>query len=577
MAVPETTTVETNGSSRPQTPHISGLALTEYTANPTPPPSSPKEQARSAVPEHFLLPNGYPDYLRLILTSRVYEVVKETPLTHAVNLSNRLECNVMLKREDLQPVFSFKLRGAYNKMAHLDQKQSFKGVVACSAGNHAQGVAYSARKLKIPATIVMPSGTPDIKHKNVARLGGHVVLHGPDFDAAKEEAHRLEKLHGLVNIAPFDDPYIIAGQGTIGMELLRQTNLQDLEVVFCCVGGGGLIAGVGVYIKRIAPHVKVIGVETYDANAMVQSLAAKKRVVLQEVGLFADGAAVKTVGEETFRLCSEVVDDVIEVSTDEICAAIKDVFEDTRSIVEPAGALALAGLKKYVQAHPSPNPSRGLIAIASGANMNFDRLRFVAERAALGEKKEALLSVTIPERAGSFVNLIKAVQPMAVTEFAYRYADASHANILIGIALSPLTREADLADLLIRLEQDGMPATDLSGNELAKSHIRYLVGGRAPANPSPSTTATAQGQEHLYMFEFPERGGALYTFLTALQPDMNISLFHYRNHGGDVAKILAGIQCPEGKEGELDAFLRDIRYPFRECTDDAVYRMFLRG
>ncbi|KAF2140950.1 uncharacterized protein K452DRAFT_319238 [Aplosporella prunicola CBS 121167] len=567
MATPATPTTESNGSNtRPQTPSVSGLALTEYTANPSPPHSNAESVPSFNIPDHFLLPSGYPDYLRLILTSRVYEVVKETPLTHAVNLSNRLECKVLLKREDLQPVFSFKLRGAYNKMAHLDQKESFKGVVACSAGNHAQGVAYSARKLRIPATIVMPSGTPDIKHKNVSRMGGHVVLHGPDFDSAKEEAHRLEKVHGLTNIPPFDDPYVIAGQGTIGMELLRQTNLQELEAVFCCVGGGGLIAGVGVYIKRIAPHVKVIGVETYDANAMVQSLKEKRRVLLKDVGLFADGAAVKTVGEETFRICTEVIDDVIQVTTDETCAAIKDVFEDTRSIVEPAGALALAGLKKYVASNPSPNTNRGLVAVASGANMNFDRLRFVAERAALGERREALLTVVIPEQPGAFAKLISAVHPMAVTEFAYRYHSPTHANILIGVALSPMSRERDLADLLARLEKDGMQANDLSGDELAKSHVRYLVGGRSGA----------VADERLFAFEFPERGGALYKFLTELQPDMNISLFHYRNHGGDVAKILAGIQCPAGKEDELREFLARIKYPFVEETDNPIYKTFLR-
>ncbi|KAI9708973.1 MAG: threonine deaminase, partial [Bogoriella megaspora] len=341
-------------------------------------------------------------------------------------------------------------------MAHLTHEERWKGVVACSAGNHAQGVAYSARKLKIPATIVMPQGTPDIKHKNVSRLGGCVIIHGANFDDAKDESHRLQALHGLTAIPPFDDPYIIAGQGTIGMELLRQTNLQDLEAVFCCVGGGGLIAGTGVYIKRIAPHVKIIGVETYDANALVQSLQLGRRVVLKEVGLFADGAAVKTVGEETFRLCQEVVDEVIQVSTDEICAAIKDIFEDTRSIVEPAGALALAGLKKYVMKYPSPNGKRGLAAVASGANMNFDRLRFVAERAAIGEKKEALLSVTIPERPGSFVALVKALDPLIVTEFSYRYAGANAANVLVGVSLNAASRSRDLQELLFRLQEDGM-------------------------------------------------------------------------------------------------------------------------
>ena len=411
----------------------------------------------------------------------------------------------------------------------------------------------------------MPSGTPSIKHLNVSRLGGSVILHGEDFDSAKGEAHRLEKLHDLTNIPPFDDPYVIAGQGTIGMEILRQTNLQELEAVFSCVGGGGLIAGLGVYIKRIAPHVKIIGVEAYDANAMVQSLKMKERVVLKEVGLFADGAAVKTVGEETFRLCSEVVDEVIEVTTDETCAAIKDVFEDTRSIVEPAGALALAGLKKYVKRNPSPHQSRTLVAIASGANMNFDRLRFVAERAALGEKKEALLSVSIPERPGAFAELGKAVLPQAVTEFSYRYARQQSANILMGISVNGSSRTSELTSLIYRLNRDGMTATDLSGDELAKSHIRYLVGGRSGVR-----------NERIYMFEFPERPGALIKFLTTLRPNQNISLFHYRNHGGDVGKVLAGIQCPMDEKDELEGFLIQLGYPFSECTDSPTYQMFLR-
>ena len=472
---------------------------------------------------------------------------------------------MLLKREDLQPVFSFKLRGAYNKMAHLAPKDRWRGVVACSAGNHAQGVAYSARTLKIPATIVMPSGTPDIKHKNVSRLGGSVILHGADFDAAKAEAARLEKLHGLVSIPPFDDPYVIAGQGTVGMELLRQTNLQNLKAVFCCVGGGGLIAGVGIYIKRIAPHVKIIGVEQYDANAMVESLKAGKRVFLKDVGLFADGAAVKTVGEETFRICQEVVDEVVQVTTDETCAAIKDMFEDTRSIVEPAGALALAGLKKWVSRNPSPDRDRELAAIASGANMNFDRLRFVAERAAIGENKEAILSVTIPEQPGAFARLVSVIHPMAVTEFSYRYSSPNEATILVGVELKAATRSRDLPDLIARLGAEGMTAHDLSQDELAKSHIRYLVGGRSNA-----------ADEHLYMFEFPERGGALFKFLHTLQPGMNISLFHYRNYGGDVAKILAGIQCKQEESGKLASFLNDIGYPYKEVTDSPSYKMFLR-
>jgi threonine dehydratase len=412
----------------------------------------------------------------------------------------------------------------------------------------------------------MPRGTPDIKHKNVSRLGGSVILHGADFDAAKAEAARLEKLHNLISIPPFDDPYVIAGQGTIGMELLRQTDLAELTTVFCCVGGGGLIAGVGIYIKRIAPHVKIVGVETYDANAMVESLKARERVVLKDVGLFADGAAVKTVGEETFRICQDVIDEVVQVTTDETCAAIKDIFEDTRSIVEPAGALALAGLKKWVERNPSPNKKRGLVAIASGANMNFDRLRFVAQRAALGENREALLSVTIPERPGAFARLVSTVHPMAVTEFSYRYSSASAANVLIGVSLNPSTRHAELLDLITRLAAEDMTATDLSNDELAKSHIRYLVGGRSDA-----------ADEHMYMFEFPERGGALYKFLHTMQPGMNISLFHYRNYGGDVARILAGIQCKEEERGKLESFLKEIGYPWEEVTGSESYRMFLRN
>lgn len=432
-------------------------------------------------------------------------------------------------------------------------------------GNHAQGVAYSAQKLKIPATITMPVGTPAIKHSNVSRLGGNVVLHGMDFDAAKAECNRLQQLHGLTNIPPFDDPYVIAGQGTIGAEILRQADLSRLEAIFCCVGGGGLISGTGVYVKRIAPHVKIIGVETYDANALVQSLKLGKRVTLKEVGLFADGAAVKTVGEETFRICSEVVDDVIQVDTDDICAAIKDVFEDTRSILEPAGALSLAGLKKYVAANPSQDTRRQLVAVASGANMNFDRLRFVAERAAIGEKKEALLSVVIPEHPGSFAKLVSVVNPLSVTEFCYRYSTPEKADVLIGINLSASTRDRDLAALIARLGDDGMIARDLSGDELAKSHLRYLVGGRSSVE-----------KERLFTFEFPERQGALYKFLTLLQPSFSITLFHYRNHGGDVGKVLAGIQCPTGAEDELQRFLTNIGYQYNEETHNETYQMFMR-
>lgn len=508
-------------------------------------------------------------YLRLIAnaTSRVYEACKVTPLTHAINLSNRLECNVLLKREDEQPVFSFKLRGAYNKMAHLDPAKSWKGVVCCSAGNHAQGVAYSARKLKIPATIIMPEATPSIKHLNVARLGGHVVLHGADFDAAKEECSRREKADGLINIPPFDDPYVIAGQGTIGNELFGQVNMAKVEAIFCCCGGGGLIAGIGLYVKRMAPHVKIIGVEASDANAMAQSLKKGERVLLKEVGLFADGAAVKTVGEETFRVAKEVVDDVVEVSTDEICAAIKDMYDDTRSGLEPAGAMSIAGLKKYVSQNPKRDTNRTLIAITSGANMNFDRLRFVAERATLGEGKEVLLGVQIPERPGSFAELVNTIMPHAVTEFSYRYANDDAANILIGLSLTaPADQRSDeVVSLLDRIRSSDMTVTDLSGDELAKSHVRYLVGGRSGVP-----------NERLYMFTFPERPGALEKFLVTLRPKFNISLFQYRNYGGDVGKIVTGILCPDDEVPELETFLHEIGYPYEDCTNSEVFKTFLR-
>jgi threonine dehydratase len=552
----------TNGT---HTPKRSSLALTEYASTPTPP--SEHVRPKFDVPAELLLPTGYPDYLRLILSSRVYDVVEESPLSHAVNLSNRLECKVWLKREDLLPVFSFKLRGAYNRMAHLPDTVRWKGVIACSAGNHAQGVAFSARHLKIPATIVMPEGTPAIKHKNVSRLGGNVVLHGADFDTAKAYCHDLEKQHGLINIPPFDDPYVIAGQGTIGAEILKQASLRKLQAIFCCVGGGGLIAGIGVYVKRIAPHVKIIGVEASDANALVQSLHAGKRVMLKDVGLFADGAAVKTVGEETFRICQEVVDEVVQVSTDEICAAIKDVFEDTRSILEPAGALSLAGLKKWVSQNPSADTSRELVAVASGANMNFDRLRFVTERASLGEQKEALLSVDIPERPGSFASLVESVLPQAVTEFTYRYSTAQQANVMMGISVtSAAARTEELESLFTRLASEGMVAEDISNNELAKRHLRYFMGGRSDA-----------ADERLFMFNFPERPGALFRFLRTLRPGQNISGFQYRNVGGDIGNILVAIQCPDSERSDLDAFLKEIGYPYEECTDDRIYKKFLRG
>ncbi|KAJ2900405.1 uncharacterized protein MKZ38_002462 [Zalerion maritima] len=560
---------------RPETPPAqlstffqpSGHSLTEYSANPSPRSEERRANVRKIVPPQYLQADGFPDYLSLILSAKVHEVCNETSLSSAVNLSNRLECNVMLKREDQQPVFSFKLRGAYNKMRHLNPDESWRGVICCSAGNHAQGVAYSARKLKIPATIVMPEGTPSIKHRNVARMGGHVVLHGADFDAAKEECARREKADGLINIHPFDDPYVIAGQGTIGMELLRQTDISKVEAVFCCVGGGGLIAGIGVFLKRVAPHVKIIGVEAYDANAMFQSLEKSDRVILDEVGLFADGAAVKVVGEETFRIAKDVVDEVIQVSTDEACAAMKDFYEDTRSIVEPAGALSIAGLKKYVANNPSPNTNRGLVAVTSGANMNFDRLRFVAQRATLGEGKEVLLRVSIPERPGTFIELIQATLPHAVTEFVYRYSSGETANVLMGLSLAGPAKDrvSELQTLMDRIAAGGMTVKDLSGDEFSKSSLRYLIGGRA-----------AVPNERIYMFRFPERPGALVRFLTTLRPKYNISLFQYRSEGADVSTVTAAMLCPDEEVGELEKFLKEIGYPYIDCTEKEEFKVFLR-
>lgn len=416
----------------------------------------------------------------------------------------------------------------------------------------------------------MPLMTPSIKHKNVSRMGSKVVLYGSDFDAAKDECKRLEVLHGLTNIPPFDDPYVIAGQGTIAMELLRQVKIDEVEAVFCCVGGGGLIAGIGVYIKRLAPHIKIIGVEAADANAMFESLEAGKRVSLDEVGLFADGAAVRVVGEETFRICKEVIDEVIQVSTDEICAAIKDTFLDTRAIVEPAGALALAGLKKYAQRNQkSASPDKALVAVLSGANMDFDRLRFVAERAKLGEGNEALISCTLPERPGAFWEMVQSVLPHAISEFSYRYGDPNQARVFLSVIVE---QPSDLSRIIASLKEKGIPATDMSNNELAKSHARYLIGGRAPKFPDSNT------EERVYRFTFPERPGALAKFLKLMRPGHNITLFHYRGQGGDVAKILAGIQVPkENGRAELEGFLNELGYPYVDETDNEIYETYLKS
>ncbi|KAJ2781570.1 threonine deaminase [Coemansia javaensis] len=508
-----------------------------------------------------------PDYLQMILSSYVYDVAVETPLAHAVNLSSRMGNNVYLKREDLQPVFSFKIRGAHNKISHLSEEEKRRGIIACSAGNHAQGVAMSAKQLGIKATIVMPVLTPAIKWKNVERLGAKVVLHGSGFDEAKLECSRLEKLHGLTNIPPFDDPLVIAGQGTIGMEILRQKRPSDIDAIFVAIGGGGLIAGIGAYVKRVHPGIRVIGVETEDSCAMAQSLRARRRLALPEVGLFADGTAVCQVGKECFRVAQSVVDDVVLVTNDEVCAAIKDVFEDTRSVLEPSGALATAGLKRYVRTHGARNQT--LVAVTSGANMNFDRLRFVTERTALGEQREVLMSVVIPERPGAFHRLHDVIFPRAITEFAYRYGSPESARIFVAFEVKDRARET--AAVIEGLQALGMAATDLTDNELAKSHARHIIGGRSSVP-----------NEYLIRFEFPERHGALKKFLAGLRFDWNISLFQYRNFGHDVAKVLVGVQDQEESRapGEFPAalqrFLDELDYRYVNETNNPLYQQFMR-
>ncbi|KAI5953684.1 ILV1 [Candida jiufengensis] len=512
-----------------------------------------------------------PDYIKLILTSRVYDVVPEagTPLTHAINLSHRLGTNVLLKREDLLPVFSFKLRGAYNMIANLHShaNQPMSGVIACSAGNHAQGVAYSASKLNIPATIVMPTATPSIKFTNVSRLGSQVVLYGDDFDSAKQECARLSTENNLINIPPFDHPYVIAGQGTSALEITRQLRLDKLNALFVPVGGGGLIAGVAVYLKHIAPHVKIIGVETHDANALYTSLKEKKQVQLDKVGQFADGTAVKILGNETWRLCKEYVDEVVLVDTDELCAAIKDIFEDTRSITEPSGALSIAGLKKYIELHPEINhKDKTYVPILSGANMNFDRLRFVSERAVLGEGKEVSLAVTIPERPGEFAKLQKIIYPRAITEFSYRSSGEKNANIFVSFNVNDMKKEK--SEISQAMVDAGFEVVDISNNELAKSHGRYLVGGKSHK---------ISDHEKLYQFEFPEKPAALFNFLQALKSDWDISLFNYRNHGHDIGKVLCGFILPEGSEDDFQEFLKNIGYTFVDESENVFYKKFLRN
>ncbi len=500
------------------------------------------------------------DYLQKILTAKVYDVANETPLEPARNLSERVANHVLLKREDTQPVFSFKLRGAYNKMAHLSAAQLQPGVICASAGNHAQGVALAARQLGCKAMIVMPVTTPKLKVDAVRALGGDAVLHGESYTDAFNHALELEKKHGLTFVHPFDDPDVIAGQGTIAMEILRQ-HQAPIDAIFVAIGGGGLISGVAAYIKSVRPEIKVIGVQTNDSDAMLRSVKAGKRVQLHDVGLFADGTAVKLVGTETFRIARDLVDEYVVVDTDAACAAIKDVFQDTRSILEPSGALSVAAIKQYVDKHRCKGKT--FVAITSGANMNFDRLRFVAERAEVGEEREALFAVTIPEERGSFKRFCELLGPRAVTEFNYRISDAKVAHVFVGLATVNRSESDKLARSFTR---HGFETLNLTDDELAKQHVRHMVGGRS---------ALAK-DERLYRFIFPERPGALMRFLSTLHPDWNISLFHYRNQGADYGRILVGIQVPRADKKSFRDFLESLAYPCEDETDNPVYRLFLR-
>jgi len=506
------------------------------------------------------------DYLIKILNAKVYDVATESALETAKNLSRRLGNQVLLKREDQQPVFSFKLRGAYNKMAHLSPEQLKKGVICASAGNHAQGVALSASKLGTRAVIVMPTTTPQVKIDAVKGLGGEVVLFGDSYSDAYNHSLALQKKQGLSFVHPFDDPDVIAGQGTIAMEMLRQ-HQGPLDAVFVAIGGGGLISGVANYIKAVRPGVKVIGVQMNDSDAMIQSVTAKKRVTLADVGLFSDGTAVKLVGEETFRVASNLVDEYMTVDTDAVCAAIKDVFVDTRSIVEPAGALAVAAIKQYVTAHKCKGQT--FAAILCGANMNFDRLRFVAERADVGEEKEALFAVTIPEERGSFKRFLELIGslpggPRNVTEFNYRMSDSDKAHVFLGLSTHG---KGESTKITAKFNKQQFQAIDLTHDELAKEHIRHMVGGHS----------TLSQEERLLRFEFPERPGALLKFLSLMRPGWNISLFHYRNQGADYGRILVGLQVPPKDDKAFDKFLQALGYPYAEETDNPVYRLFLRA
>ncbi|MDQ9168973.1 threonine ammonia-lyase, biosynthetic [Oxalobacteraceae bacterium R-40] len=504
------------------------------------------------------------DYLKKILTARVYDVAIESPLDLAPSLSERMGNRIYFKREDMQSVFSFKLRGAYNKMANLPPAQLKRGVICASAGNHAQGVALSATKLGCRAVIVMPTTTPPVKIDAVKARGGEVVLFGDSYSDAYQHALTLEKKLKLTFVHPFDDPDVIAGQGTIAMEILRQHS-GPIDVIFAAIGGGGLISGIAAYVKAVRPEIKVIGVQTTDSDAMARSIKAGRRVTLSDVGLFSDGTAVKLVGEETFRLTKKYVDEIITVDTDAVCAAIKDVFQDTRSILEPAGALAIAGAKEYIERArltKKPIKDQTLITVACGANMNFDRLRFVAERAEVGEAREAIFAVTIPEERGSFKRFCELIGPRSVTEFNYRINDEKEAHVFVGIQIA---HREESEKITKSFERHGFRTLDLTHDELAKLHIRHLVGGKSPL----------AHDELLYRFEFPERPGALMRFLDSMAPNWNISLFHYQNQGGDVGRILVGLQVPKKEMKAFREFLSTLGYRHWDENENPAYKLFL--
>lgn len=498
-------------------------------------------------------------YVKKILRARVYDVAIESPLDKARNLSQRLHNHILLKREDLQPVFSFKLRGAYNKIAQLSTEEQSRGIICASAGNHAQGVALATQKLGIRGVIVMPQTTPDIKIQGVKNLGGQVILAGDSYDEAYTHAQTLANEQQLTFVHPYDDPDVIAGQGTIAMEILRQ-HTGTIDAIFVPVGGGGLAAGVTAYIKYVRPEIKVIAVEPEDAACLAAAMKAGSRVRLEQVGLFADGVAVAQIGEETFKVLQPYIDEVITANTDEICAAIKDIFDDTRGIAEPAGALSLAGLKNYIARENCQGKT--FIAINSGANMNFDRLRHISERTEIGEKREAIFAVTLPEKPGAFKAFCQALGKRNITEFNYRYADAAAAHVFVGVQLRQGSQERQ--EISAHLEQEGYACLDLSDDEMAKLHIRHLVGGRTSLN-----------DEYLFRFEFPERPNALMNFLSRLDARWNISLFHYRNHGAAYGRVLVGLQIGQSSHAELLASLAAVGYPYQEESNNPAYRLFL--